>query len=172
MGAKTYDNDELVTAAFGKKIDFGKYGILPVLIVIENKRDQALDLRQLEVSLVATDGRHAPSVGPEALLGLATPGRRPSQNPKAPLPLPLPKKKNPFNNLSIVERAFSAKMLAPGDSANGFLYFEARTEPGDKLYLNGMRDARSRQELLYFEFPLAGQDAAVGMLRQPAFSAR
>ena len=40
------------------------------------------------------------------------------------------------------------------DSANGFFYFEARSEPGDKLYVNGMRDARSGQDILYFEFPL------------------
>jgi hypothetical protein len=46
-------------------------------------------------------------------------------------------------------------MLPPGDSASGFFYFEAKSEAGDKLYLNGVRDARSGQELLYFEFPLA-----------------
>jgi len=54
-----------------------------------------------------------------------------------------------------VTRAFAAKMLPPGDSASGFFYFEARPEVGDKIYLNGLRDARSGEEILYFEFPLA-----------------
>jgi hypothetical protein len=53
-----------------------------------------------------------------------------------------------------VIRAFAAKMLAPGDSASGFVYFEAHPEAGDKLYVNGLRDARTQQELLYFEFGL------------------
>ena len=69
-----------------------------------------------------------------------------------PLPNPLPRKKNPLNAPQIVERAFAAKMLPPGDSTSGFFYFEAKPEPGDKLYLNGLRDTRSGQEILYFEF--------------------
>jgi hypothetical protein len=71
-----------------------------------------------------------------------------------PVPNPLPKKKNPLNAPQIVERAFAAKMLPPGDSASGFFYFDARPETGDKLYLNGLRDTPSGQEILYFEFGL------------------
>ena len=153
VGAKPFTAEEAIGAAFGKKIDFPRYGVVPVLVVVENKRDKALDLRGLEVSLVATDGRHAAAVAPEDLISLATAGKHPSQNP-ARYPVPLPKKKNPFNTPEIVERAFSAKMLPPGDSASGFFYFEASPESGDKVYLNGMKDARSGEELLYFEFPL------------------
>jgi hypothetical protein len=157
IGAKAYDNVDLVASAFGKKIDFPKYGVVPVLVVVENKRGQALDLRELEASLVAADGRHAKSVAPEDLFSLAVAGKHPSPT-GVHSPVPLPKKKNPLNSPEIVERAFAAKMLPPGDSASGFFYFEAQAEKGDKLYLNGFRDARSQQQLLYFEFPLA--DAA------------
>jgi hypothetical protein len=153
VGAKPFDNDELVNSAFGKKIDFSKYGVVPVLIVIENKRDKALDLTELEASLVAADGRHVNAVAPENLVFLGTQGKHPSPV-GVHTPIPLPKKKNPLNSPAIVERAFAAKMLPPGDSASGFLYFEAKAEAGDKLYLNGLRDARSGQQLLYFEFPL------------------
>jgi hypothetical protein len=153
VGAKPYNSDELVNSAFGKKIDFARYGVVPVLVVIENKREQALDLRGMEASLVAGDGRHAKAVGPEDLPFLGTTGKAPSTNlPRSPVPLP--KKKNPLTNAEITIRAFSAKVLPPGDSASGFLYFEAKAEEGDKLYLNGLKDARSGQELLYFEFPL------------------
>ena len=153
VGAKPFSSEDLITQAFGKKIDFSRYGILPVLLVIENKRDKALDLQSLEVSLVATDGRHATAVAPEDLPSLAVAGHRPSQNP-VHSPVPLPKKKNPLSASEISTRAFAAKMLPPGDSASGFVYFEARPESGDKIYLNGMKDARSAHELLYFEFPL------------------
>jgi hypothetical protein len=151
VGAKPYNTEDLTAEAFGKKTDLLRYGVLPVLVVIENKRDKAIDLRDLEVSLVATDGRHASAVNPEDIPFLAKHGRKP---PPVQTPIPLPKRGNPLNAPSIVMRAFSAKMLPPGDSANGFFYFEARSEPGDKLYLNGMRDARSGQDILYFEFPL------------------
>jgi hypothetical protein len=151
IGAKSYDTQELTAEAFGKKTDLLKYGVLPVLVVIENKRQKALDLRNLEVNLVAADGRHAGPVSPEDIPFLGKRSKTPTMNP---VPNPLPKKKNPLNAPQIVERAFAAKMLPPGDSTSGFFYFEARPEAGDKLYLNGLRDTPSGKEILYFEFGL------------------
>jgi hypothetical protein len=151
IGAKAYNTEELTAEAFGKKADLLKYGVLPVLVVVENNREKAIDLRDLEVSLVGADGRHVTSMNPEDIPFLARHGRK---APPVQAPIPLPKKGNPLNAPEIVTRAFSARMLPPGDSASGFFYFEARSEPGDKLYLNGMRDARSQQEILYFEFAL------------------
>lgn len=155
VGAKSYDNEDLTAEAFGKKTDLLKYGVLPVLVVIENKREKALNLRDLEVNLVAADGRHVGMVNPEDIPYLGKRAKRPSMGPR--VPVPLPSKKNPLNAPEIVERAFAAKMLPPGDSASGFFYFEAKSEAGDKLYLNGLRDARSGQDILYFEFPLNQQ---------------
>jgi hypothetical protein len=151
IGAKSYNTEELTAEAFGKKTDLLKYGVLPVLVVIENKRQKTLDLRNLEVNLVAADGRHAGPVRPEDIPFLGKRSKTPTMNP---VPNPLPKKKNPLNAPQIVERAFAAKMLPPGDSTSGFFYFEARPEPGDKLYLNGLRDTPSGKEILYFEFGL------------------
>lgn len=155
IGAKSYDNEDLTAEAFGKKTDLLKYGVLPVLVVIENKREKSLDLRDLEVNLVAMDGRHVGAVNPEDIPYLGKRAKRPTIGPRTPVPLP--SKKNPLNAPEIVERAFSAKMLPPGDSASGFFYFEAKSEAGDKIYLNGLRDARSGEEILYFEFPLSHQ---------------
>src|SRR3954451_16147401 len=56
VGAKPYNTQDLTADAFGKKADLLKYGVFPVLVVIENKRADSLDLRQLEVSLVGSDG--------------------------------------------------------------------------------------------------------------------
>jgi hypothetical protein len=153
VGAKSFDKPELTEDAFGKKTDFLKYGVLPVLVVIENKTRNALDLQNLEVNLVASDGRHVSAVPPQELFNVGHPTKRPGINP-VPIPLPTSRKKNPLEAPEIATRAFIAKMLPPGDSVSGFFYFEAKPEVGDKLYLNGIRDARSGQELLYFEFPL------------------
>ena len=151
IGAKPFNTEDLTAEAFGKKADLLKYGVLPVLVVIENNRDKALDLRDLEINLVGADGRHVTAVNPEDIPFLATEGKHPGMSP---VRIPLPKKKNPLNAPEIVTRAFSAKMLPPGDSASGFFYFEARSEAGDRLYMNGLRDARSGQDIMYFEFPL------------------
>jgi hypothetical protein len=156
VGAKSFDNADLVTEAFGKKTDLLKYGVLPVLVVIENKRDRSIDLKDLEVNLVAADGRHAAPVRPDELQFLAKNGHR---QPKQPgegvqLPIPLPQKKNPLGGSSIEARAFAAKMLPPGDSTSGFFYFEAQAEAHDSIYLSGLKDARSGKEIMYVEFPL------------------
>ena len=157
VGAKAYDTQELTAQAFGKKADLLKYGVFPVLVVVENKRAESLDIRQLEVSLVASDGRHVTAVSPDELPFLTKNGKRQPSGPAIPLPVPMPKKKNPLADDSIVARAFVAKMLPPGDSASGFFYFEARPERGDSVYLNGLREARSGKEIMYFEFPLNGK---------------
>lgn len=154
VGAKAYNKEDLTESAFGKKVDLLKYGVLPVLVVIENKGKEAVNLENLEVSLVATDGRHASAVTPDELLHMGGPAKRPGIKQT---PIPMPKKKNPMNSPEIFGRAFVAKMLPPGDSATGFFYFEAKSEPGDKLYINGMRGARSGKEMMYVEFPLEEQ---------------
>jgi len=153
VGAKPYDNQDLTAEAFGKKADLLKYGVLPVLVVVENKRDKSIDLQNLEVSLVGTDNRHVAAMRPEEVLFLGSNGKHDPQR-KVQLPVPLPRKKNPLNAPEIIIRAFAAKMLAPGDTASGFFYFEARPETGDSIYLNGLRDARSGKEVMYFEFGL------------------
>lgn len=154
VGARAYNKEELTESAFGKKVDLLKYGVLPVLVVVENKGKEAIDLQNVEVNLIASDGRHATAVTPDDLIHLGSPTKRPGIKQT---PIPMPKKKNPMNSPEIVVRSFSARMLPPGDSASGFFYFEAKSEGGDKLYVNGMREARSGKDIMYFEFPLEEQ---------------
>ena len=155
VGAKAFDSEELTTEAFGKKADLLKYGVLPVLVVIENKRNLSVDLQNMQVELVATDGRHGQAIPPEDVMHLGETGKKPPKLGGGPLPIPLPKKKNPLNSVQLVERAFSAKIVPANDSVSGFFYFEAKPEAGDSLYLSGVRDARTNKELLYYEFRLA-----------------
>lgn len=155
LGAKSFDTEDLTAEAFGKKADLLKYGIVPVLVVIENQREKSLDLQDIQVSLVAADGRHVDAMNPDDIQFMGGKKKRPSATPYPRLPLP--KKGNPLASPEVTERAFSAKMLPPKDSTNGFFFFEAHPEPGDKLYVSGIRDARSGQEIMYFEFPLDGK---------------
>lgn len=157
IGAKPFNNDTLVAEAFGKKVNPLRYGILPVLVVIENKRKQSIDLRDLEVTLVGSDGRHVSASSPEELFYKGTPSRNPSSTGQVPLPIPipLPKHKNPLNGNELRDRSFAVRFLPPGESASGFFYFAAQSEAGDSIYLSGLHEEPSHQQLLYFEFPLA-----------------
>ena len=154
IGAKPYSSEELTAEAFGKKTDLLKYGVLPVLVVVENKRQKTLDLRNLEINLVGADGRHVGPIAPEDIQYLRTSSARTSVTP---MPVRLPKRRNPLTSPELVTRAFAAKMLPPGDSASGFFYFEAKPEPGDRIYVNGLRDTPNGEEIMYFEFPVDKQ---------------
>ena len=152
LGAKSFDTEKLTAEVFGKRADMLKYGVVPVLVVIENQRNGSLNLQDIKVSLVASDGRHVDAMNPDDVAYIGVKTKHPSATPYPRIPLP--KKGNPFASPEVSDRIFSAKMLPPRDSANGFFFFEARPEPGDKLYVSGIRDARTGEEIMYFEFPL------------------
>jgi hypothetical protein len=63
-------------------------------------------------------------------------------------------KKNPLAATEIDERGFAARMLPPGESAYGFLYFQTSHRSGAKLFIDGLTDAATGQEFFYFELPL------------------
>ena len=69
-------------------------------------------------------------------------------------PIPSRIKKSPLNVWEIEGRALAAQVLPPGQTASGFLYFQTGLQPGSVLYLNGLVEAGTGKELLYFEIPL------------------
>jgi hypothetical protein len=70
------------------------------------------------------------------------------------------KKKNPLDAWEIEGRAFAAQMLPPGQSANGFFYFQTGLQRGATIYITGLTEAASGQELLFFELPLSSDSPA------------
>jgi hypothetical protein len=152
MGVDPYILADKVKAAFGK-LDPYQYGILPVLVVIQNDSNASIKL----------DGIHAEYVGPNGDRVDATPARdvryargaqRPNMmgGPAGPIVL---KKKNPLDEWEIEGRALAAQMLPPGQSASGFLYFQTGLQRGATIYIRGLTDAASGKELLFFELPLS-----------------
>lgn len=107
------------------------------------------------------DGLRAEYLGIDRTRVDATPAnevRYVGQVPKRPTPGPLPAKvlfkhKNPLDEWEIEGHAFAAKMLPPHESAHGFLYFQAKRMPGDKIYLTGITEAGTGKGLFYFEIP-------------------
>jgi hypothetical protein len=147
IGAKLFSTQDATAPVFGKKVDFNKYDVLPVLVVIENGGKEALDLSSLEVKLVSSGGQSIVSLAPSEVPAIAVPARQPELE-KRPLSR---KPKNPLNVPEIEGRAFSARMLPPAANTSGFFYFRAQAESGMRLLVNGIVQRPSGKALLYFE---------------------
>ncbi len=150
VAVSAYDTEDLAHTAFGK-LDPNQYGVLPVLVIIQNDTDQALKLDHLEVEYTTVDRQHVEATPPSEVQTLGG-GRRPSL-PNG-TPLPRIKHKSPLNTSEIDGRGFAAPMLPPHESASGFFYFQTEHRPGAKFYLSGITVASTGKALLYYEIPL------------------
>jgi len=145
-----YVSGDKVKLAFGKLVPY-QYGVLPVLVVMQNDSAKAIALRSLRLEYVGPHGDRAVAtpanqvryaIGPDPLAG---------QRRVGPVPI---NKKNPLNVWEIEGRAFSAEMLPAGNTASGFFYFNTGIEQKATLYVSGLAEAASGRELMFFEVPL------------------
>jgi hypothetical protein len=152
IAARIYQSDEETRPVFGKRNPY-KYGVMPVLVIMKNGTDKVLNLEGLEVRYVA--GRDSIEATPADEVKYVTGADRPKMV-EGPIPR-MPRtsaKKGPLTGWQIEGRAFAARMLPPGDTASGFFYFQAGYRPSASLYIQGIEEAVSGQELFYFEIPL------------------
>jgi len=155
IAAVPFASDDQTRIPFGK-LDPNKYGILPLLIVIQNDGSQALRLETIKVEYVAPDRSRIEATPAKDLPFLS--GLRLPTIQNNPLPTGSPRvsrKKNPLTDPQLDLRAFSARMLPPGEKASGFFYFQTVNHRGAKVYVTGLREASSGKELFYFEIPLS-----------------
>jgi hypothetical protein len=154
IAVTAYDTEELAHTAFGK-LNPNEYGVLPVLVIIQNDTDQALKFDHLEVDYTGTDGRHVEAT-PASDIQVLGGAPRPKMPGGAGTPLPLPRRKykNPLNTVEIESRAFSVKILPPHESANGFFYFQTEHRPGAKFFLTGIKEAATGKDITFFEIPI------------------
>jgi hypothetical protein len=159
VAAVPYTTDEQARPAFGKHNPYA-YGILPVLVILQNDTNKALTLVHLEVRYEMPDGRNVDPTPPQdlgTLRGVKNPQQVPGGGGRLPVPIPTGGgggKKSPMSEWEIEGRAFAVRMLPAREGASGFFYFQTLHVPGAKLYLSGIREAATGQELFYFEVPL------------------
>jgi hypothetical protein len=157
IGASTYESAEKAHTAFGK-VDPYQYGILPVLVVIQNDSGQTIRVDRMRVDYVSPAGGHVEAT-PAQDVRYLNPARQPNVV-TGPIPTKAPRvsrKKNPLDAWEIEGRAFAAKMIPAGQSAGGFFYFQTGHRPNARVYVTGLVEASSGRELLYFEFTLEDQ---------------
>ena len=153
IGVDAYASGDKLKAAFGK-LDPNDHGVLPVLVVIQNDSDKALRLDRLQAGYTGSGGNRVEATPAQEVRYLRGPDR-PKMIPGPTGQIKIGKgKKNPLDAWEIEGRAFSAKMLAPGQTASGFFYFQTVLQRGSAIYLNGLAEAATGKEVLYFEIPL------------------
>jgi hypothetical protein len=155
IAADVYETGDKAKAAFGKHNPYD-YGVLPILVVIDNHSPKAIRVDHLTVEYdMPGHGKVEATPANELryLFGAKQP--RPNPSPIPGLPGVGRTKKTPLSDWEIEGRAFAAKMIPPNESASGFFYFQTGHRSNSSLYLTGMEEAGTGRELLYFEIPLA-----------------
>ena len=151
IGAEPYVSGDKVKAAFGKNEPY-QFGMLPVLVVIQNDGADSIKLDKMKAEYVSPSGLRVDAT-PAKDVRYAHAGQRPTMIP-TPVGTIKKMKGNPLDNPAIEVHALAAPIVLAGKSASGFLYFQTGFQPGSTLYLTGMTEAGSGKELLYFEIPL------------------
>ena len=159
MGAEPYILSEKVKPAFGK-LDPYQYGVLPVLVVIQNDSGAAIKLDRIHAEYVGPNQRSRGCHASSARCATCRAAERPRVITGPTGSAKVLKKKNPLDAWEIEGRAFAAQMLPPGQSANGFFYFQTGLQRGATIYITGLTEAASGKELLFFELPLSSDSPA------------
>jgi hypothetical protein len=153
IGVDPYVTVDKVKLAFGK-LEPVQYGILPVLVVIQNDSSKAIRLDRLKAEYVGPNRERIDATPAKEVRYLRPPQRPSAIDGPAGRVKVLKTKKNPLDEWEIEGRALAAQMLPPGQSASGFVYFQAALEHTSTIYLSGLYEAATGNEILYFELPL------------------
>ena len=149
-------------------VQYLKYGLLPVQLIVSNDGDEPISFKNLKAELVT--GRKAKLEAlpqAEVMRRLFQHGEiRPHVSSPSPIPIPLPHK----SRTSEVEKAqeeldhalFNFIAVEPHTTRAGFLFFDSSLVhdaiSGSYVYVSGVRNAHG-QELIYFELPLEKAEA-------------
>ena len=153
IAAEPYTGTEQAKSAFGKVNPY-EWGVLPVLVVIQNDSDQTIRVDRLRVTYTGPKGTNTVEATPARDIRYLKPPSKPTMIPGPTGPKVIRLKKNPLDAWEIEGRAFSAQMLPPGNSASGFFYFQTGLQPDSTITISGITEAKTGKELLFFEIPL------------------
>jgi hypothetical protein len=149
IAAVKYESDAETKPVFAKT-NPNEYGILPILLMMENQGTETIMVDRMYVSYQTPDRMQIEPMDAREILSV-----RPPKNPNGvsfPSPIPLPRKKNPLTKVEFETRAWAAKTILPGETAHGFLYFNVRHRKNAILYITGIREGS--KELFYVEVPI------------------
>jgi hypothetical protein len=156
VAAQALETDEETHEPFGKVNPY-RYGVLPVLLVIQNDGPDAIRVERMKLEYTLPDGAHVEATPAQDVRFLD--GVRQPKTINGPVGVKIRREpKNPLAEWEIEGRAFAARMIPAGQSASGFVYFQvAKTSAAASVYVSGIENAVSGKELYYFEIPMSGK---------------
>lgn len=157
IAAEPFVTDDQAHLAFGKVNPY-RFGILPVLIVIENNGPDAVRIDRAKWFYNLPDGMRVeatPAQDVKYINGAKEPGLVPGPFGG----IHVKKIKNgPLAEWEIEGRALAAKMLPAGQSASGFVYFQVPlASAAATVVIEGLANPVTGKELYYFEIPMSGK---------------
>jgi hypothetical protein len=157
IAAEPMETDEQTHEPFGKVNPY-RYGVLPVLLVIQNDGPDAIKVDRIKLIYSLPDGARieaTPAQDVRFIHGTQAPNRLPG--PAGGITIKRTPK-NPLAEWEIEGRAFAAKMVPAGQSASGFVYFQTpQSSAAASVYISGLEDPVSGNELYFFEIPMSGR---------------
>lgn len=155
LAADSYHNPERAKIAFGSKTKPQEHGILPIYLVMRNDSTKVINLKGIRVEYQADRARSA-AIPPEEVPYVGKAARPPRVDAGGPIPgrVRVRRGKNTLEAPEIQERAFLAPILPPGETASGFFYFQGLYRENAILYITGLEEAGTRQELFFMEVPV------------------
>ena len=155
LAAVAYDTEELAHTAFGK-LDPNQYGVLPVLVIIQNDTDQALKLDHVEVEYTGVDNRHVEATPASDVQTLGGPPKQPPWGMAARYRLHESTRIR-WSAWEIEGRASRPRCCRRMNRPTAFSISRPTHRPGAKFYLTGIKMASTGQDILYFEIALDKQ---------------
>lgn len=156
IAAQPFETDEETKEPFGK-VNPSRYGVLPVFIVVQNDGKETIRLDRMKCIYILPD-RTRIEATPAQEVQYIHGARRPSTVPGPVIPDISRMPKNPLAEWEIEGRAFAAKMLPPGQTASGFVYFQVpTTSAAASVYISDLTSAVTGKDLYYFEIPMSGR---------------
>lgn len=157
IAAEPMETDEQTHEAFGKVNPY-RYGVLPVLLVVQNDGPDAVKVDRIKLMYSLPDGTRieaTPAQDVRFIHGTQAPNRLPGAAGGITIKRT---PKNPLAEWEIEGRAFAAKMVPAGQSASGFVYFQVpQSSAAASVYISGLEDPVSGKELYFFEIPMSGK---------------
>jgi hypothetical protein len=138
------------------RIDYLKYGFMPIRIIVTNDGDKPINLEQARIHFITASGDKIPAAEAEDVERRTTDVKSVT-GPKIAVPgLPKPKSKNSKVDEDFEEFEYQALVVEPHTTRAGFLFYDVQAldNPlkGAKLYLRRLQ-ASDGKELFYFEIP-------------------
>lgn len=155
IAAEPFETRDEIKSVFGKA-DLQKAGILPVLVVVENKTENTVRLDNLSVQFItATRQKIEPTPANEVLLMLRS---KKAPRDLGPSKWPRIGGSRGTEHIEVQVHEFSMRMVPAGEKIHGFFYFDVGQGrdriPGSKVYLTNLLWAHNAQPLLFFEINL------------------